>query len=302
VENFSNVEMLNTITKHKRSSQASYNFCLLIPSWNNLEYLKNCIGSIQKNSHFQNQIIVIVNEGNDGTVNWLESQFEIDYVAATKNIGICYALNIARSLIKSEYITYVNDDMYMLPDWDIELYHEIQKLDSKLFMLSSTMIEPLDTHNPCVIIKNYGTDLATFQEDILLREYSGFKTSDWNGSMWPPTVVHIDLWDLVGGMSIEYSPGMYSDPDFARKLYEAGVRTFKGKGTSLVYHFGSKTTKRLKNSRGRKIFLSKWRITANTFKNDYLKLGTTFSNEVWEPKLDRITLLRNRFKRILNSW
>lgn len=294
--------MIDTISKHSRTSESHYDFSLLIPSWNNSGYLKNCIKSIQKNSHFQNQIIVIVNEGNDDTVNWLETQPEIDYVYSKQNIGICYGLNIARSLIKSDFIVYVNDDMYVLPDWDKELYDEIQRLDTKLFMLSSTMIEPIHTDNPCVIVRNYGTELNTFQEDLLLKEYAELKIRDWSGSMWPPNIVHLDLWDLVGGMSIEFSPGMYSDPDFTRKLYEAGVRIFKGKGTSLVYHFGSKTTKRLGKSKGHGIFLSKWRITAKTFSKIILKLGTSYSNEVGDQKLNATTLLKNKLKRIINSW
>ena len=31
------------------------------------------------------------------------------------------------------------------------------------------------------------------------------------GATIPPNIVHRDIWDLVGGYSIEYSPGMYSD-------------------------------------------------------------------------------------------
>ena len=47
----------------------------------------------------------------------------------------------------------------------------------------------------------------------------------------------VELWDLVGGLSTEYSPGMYSDPDFSKKIYEAGVRIFKGKGRKLGISF-----------------------------------------------------------------
>ena len=46
---------------------------------------------------------------------------------------------------------------------------------------------------------------------------------------------------LVGGMSIEFSPGMYSD--LSKKLYESVVRQFKGVGKSLVYHFYSESNK-----------------------------------------------------------
>ena len=294
--------MIQDIVKYHRTTHSSYKFCVLIPTWNNIEYLKVCVDSIIKNSHFDIQIIVIVNEGNDKTAEWLENKGKIDYIQSKHNIGICYGLNIARSLIKSEYIVYVNDDMYLLPNWDLEFYREIERIGNKDFMLSGTMIEPIDTSNPCVIVKDYGRNVLDFQEELLLKEYDTLSIKDWSGSMWPPNVVHIELWDLVGGLSIEYSPGMYSDPDFSRKLFEVGVRCFKGKGNSLAYHFGSKSTKRVKKNNGRKTFLLKWGITPNTFTKEYLKLGERFSSNIPTPVLDKKTLFLNKIKRVMSSW
>lgn len=294
--------MIQDINKYQRTSKTNYKFSLLIPTWNNIEYLKLCINSILKNSHYELQIIVIVNDGNDGTIEWIESQKEIDYVHSKYNIGICYGLNIARSLIKSQYIVYLNDDMYVLPNWDLELDKEIASIGNKSFMLSSTMIEPTNSGNPCVIVKNYGQNIQNFNENLLLKEYNHLFINDWNGSTWPPNVVHIDMWDLVGGLSIEFSPGMYSDPDFSRKLFDAGVRLFKGKGNSLVYHFGSKSTQRIKKNIGRKTFLLKWGITSKTFTVKYLKKGEIFSGNVTLPELGKMTLLISKLKRIISSW
>ena len=39
-------------------------FSILIPTYNNLNYLKICLNSIKKNSKFDHQIIIHVNEGN----------------------------------------------------------------------------------------------------------------------------------------------------------------------------------------------------------------------------------------------
>ncbi len=208
--------MIEKITKYQKSSKENHRFSILIPTWNNLEYLKLCISSIKKNSLLSIQIIVFVNDGNDGTLEWLNMQDDIDYVHSVENIGICYALNLCRSLVKSNYIIYLNDDMYVLPNWDTELDKEISNLPNKSFMLSSTMIEPVDTGNPCVIVKNYGESIQEFDENLLLNEYHTMTFGDWNGSTWPPNLVHKDLWDLVGGLSIEFSPGMYSDPDFSK--------------------------------------------------------------------------------------
>jgi glycosyltransferase involved in cell wall biosynthesis len=52
-------------------------FSILIPSWNNLDYLKYAIASIRKNSRFKHQIIVHINEGKDGTEEWDLAQGDI---------------------------------------------------------------------------------------------------------------------------------------------------------------------------------------------------------------------------------
>ena len=41
-------------------------FSIIIPTFNNIEYLKLCLESI-KNSRYNHEIIIHVNEGNDGT-------------------------------------------------------------------------------------------------------------------------------------------------------------------------------------------------------------------------------------------
>lgn len=292
--------MIDSLVKHISTKQEAYKMTVLIPSWNNLPILKLCIQSIRKNSHFGLQIIVIINEGVDGTLNWIKEQEDVDYVYAKKNIGICFALNACRSLLKSEYIVYLNDDMYVLPDWDFELYKEIEKQDSKEFMLSATMIENVKTLNNCVVVKDYGDDVGNFREEALLKEYKDLVIPDWTGSTWPPNVIHVEMWDLVGGMSIEFSPGMYSDPDLSRKLHMAGVRSFKGVGSSLVYHFGSKSTKRVRKNRGRNMFLLKWGLTAKAFTQAYLNIGSKYKGNVGEPNKMPERKLINRIKRVLS--
>ncbi len=272
------------ISYHPNTSFAAEKFSILLPSWNNLPYLKKCIESIRKNSTFTHQIIVHVNNGSDGTIEWL-NQEKIDYTYSKENVGICYALNAARSLAYTDYIVYMNDDMYVLPNWDKVLFEEIEATNTKLFFFSSTMIEPTNHNNSCVIApKDYGRDLESFNEEGLLNDFEGFDKQDWMGATWPPNIVHISTWDLVGGYSTEFSPGMYSDPDFSMKLWHAGVRLFKGVASSRVYHFGSKSTLRIKKNNGYRQFIKKWGITPGLFNKEYIKRGEVFTGEGKVPK------------------
>ena len=268
-------------------------FSILIPTWNNLPYLKRCIESLRSYSDGLHQIIVMVNEGSDGTLEWIKEQTDIDYTASPVNIGICYGLNVCRHLIRNPYVVYANDDMVFLPHWDLRLQEAIEKTGTDEFMLSATMIEPKG-NNPCCVIADFGDSLECFQEEALLKAASSLVREDWSGSTWPPVLLPLSLWDKVGGMSIEFSPGMYSDPDLSRKLWECGVRHFQGVGNSLVYHFGCKSTGRIRQNKGRHTFLMKWGISANQFMHEYIHIG-----EVFTPKLPEVNL--SRWKRFCGN-
>jgi glycosyltransferase involved in cell wall biosynthesis len=277
-------------------------FSIIIPTWNNLTFLKICINSIEKNSTFSHQIIVHVNEGTDGTLEWIQNS-GFDYTHSSDNMGVCWAMNACRTLIRTEYIVFLNDDMYMLPEWDLELWNEIKRLNHKYFFLSSTTIEPRTSPHPGILAPfDYGSTPETFREEELLKDYKSIKGKDWSGSTWPPNIVHKNLWDLIGGYSIEYFPGLYSDPDFSMKLYEAGVRHFMGIDASRAYHFGSKTTQRIDLNKGNKQFLNKWGITSASFTRFFLRRGQGFQGEVIVNRDNRAlktALLKSNLKRII---
>lgn len=269
-------------------------FSILIPSWNNLDYLKLCIRSLQENSYFQHELIVIINEGKDGSTEWIKKQESIKSICFKENVGICIGLNKASELATTEYILYINDDMYVLPNWDKHLADEIEKIGHDNFMLSGTMIEPFDTGNKCVIVNNFGENIENFEEEHLLTQHQNLKKENWNGSTWPPNIMPLSLWKKVGGMSEEFSPGMYSDPDLSMKCWHAGVRYFKGIGASKVYHFGSRSTQRLGKNVGRNLFKKKWGISSNTFTTKYLRRGENWHEALAEPKLNFIDKLKRK--------
>jgi hypothetical protein len=159
------------------------------------------------------------------------------------------------------------------------------------------MIEPVISRNLCALAPyDFGRGAETFRENDLLNKLAELPVRDWNGSTWPPNLVHRSLWEAVGGLSEEFSPGMYSDPDFSMKLWQQGVRYFKGVGKSRVYHFMSKSTGKVKKNNGRKQFLEKWGVSSSYFTKEILESGKTFhgalSEKIIKPGLkDRIKKL-----------
>ena len=289
------------LTSYRTTPNPQARFSIMIPTWNNLEYLKLCIESIKKNSTYAHQLIVFVNEGTDGTFDWLHQQSGIDYLYAKENVGVCYALNAGRTLAYTDYIVFMNDDMYACPGWDKILYDEILSIGHNWFFLSSTAIEPRRNH-PCALVKNFGTDIHTFDEKALLTNFESLEMPDWMGATWPPNVVHKDVWDLAGGYSIEFSPGLYSDPDFSKKLWEMGVRYFKGLSKSKVYHFGSISLRRLKKPRGYYIFLGKWGVTQNIFSTKFLRRGKPFDGPLKDQTLSFGNKMNIFYKKLKSAF
>lgn len=265
-------------------------FSILIPTWNNFPYLQLCIRSIQKNSNKSHQILVHINETNAEIEDYLHAQ-QIQFTTSAANIGICKALNTLSTLIEHDYVVYMNDDMYCLPNWDLHLSNEIAKIPHEKFMLSGTMIEPIASGNKAVIVANFGTDIQSFREEDLLKQYMHFQHQDWSGSSWPPNVVHKKMWNLLSGYNEAFSPGMSSDDDFAMRMWQAGCRIFKGVSASRVYHFQCKSTGRIKKNNGRVQFANTYHMSQHMFNKFYLRKGEIYQGPLIEPNSFNLSLI-----------
>mgnify|MGYP001244916090 CR=1 FL=1 len=259
-------------------------FSIVVPTFNNIKYLKILIHSIKKNSKYNNEIIVHINEGTDGTIEYIKEN-NIKHTYSEKNVGLCSATNIAAKKASSNYILYSHDDMYFCPGWDAVLFDEISNLNTDAFYLSATMIEKSSGH----IQFNCGNDYNDFDETKLLKEYKKLKFYDYQGSHWAPHLIHKKYWNLIGGFSEEFNPGIGSDPDLNMKLWKSGVRIFKGLSKFRVYHFGSIVLRKRKDfirNKGARTFLIKWGVTPTFFLKFYLNAGTFVNGIIKSKKFD----------------
>ena len=257
-------------------------FSIIIPSFNNLDYLKLCLNSIEKNSSFDHEIIIHINEGKDGTKNYLENKnylFTYDKI----NTGVCVAFNKAAKKASKKYLVLAHDDMYFCPDWDKVFLSELEKLPENAdFFLSGTMVQPFESY----INLNCGEDINNFNENKLLSELPKIKYDDFQGTHWQPSLIPLKTWNKAKGFSEEFSPGLGSDPDFNMKLWNLGVRLFKGLGKCRVYHFSSISLRKKTWNNGAKTFLLKWGISIKFFKKHYLKSDQPFDGYLKDPYKD----------------
>jgi len=263
-------------------------FSIIIPTLNNIEYLKLCINSIKKHSIYNHEIIPHVNIGSDGTIEYLREN-KINFTYTDYNAGICKGMNLAAKKSKYNYLLYSHDDFYFCPNWDKVLKEEVNKIGHDNFYLSGIMM------NEGHIKFNCGYTHKDFDEKKLIENHKNYNFYDFQGSTWAPHLIHKKLWNKVGGFSEEFYPGTGSDPDLNMKLWNAGVRIFKGVNDFKVYHFGSIVTRRYKNhpsiktesgNKGAKIFLLKWGISIKFFKKYYLKSDTLYNGPLKKPQIN----------------
>ena len=257
---------------------------IVVPTYNNLTYLKLFISSIKKNSKYGHQIILHINDGSDGTLNYAKKN-KIQFTHSFQNIGLCKSLNRAANLANTNYILYAHDDMFFCKDWDIYLEKEIKRFKDNLYYLTGTNISKKDG----LINYNCGSTTNNFNEKKFNKFCEMDKSKDLQGSHWAPHLVHKKIWEKIGGFSEEFNPGDGSDPDFCMKLWNNNVRIFKTISKFKVYHFSSVTTRK-KNivlNNGTKTFILKYGFNPRFFRKYYLKGNDSnlFSGKLHNPKM-----------------
>ena len=213
-------------------------FC--IPSKDNLRYLKTCIPSIRKNA-FRNDhdIVIFVDQDNDGTVKWLEEvkeEYNLKYLINPK-------LNIERFGIGKAYDECIKEavtDIVMVFHADMMLGKNADKLaydllESKSAVCCTRVEPPLHPNNGEKIIRNFGIWPEEFVEDGFnqLVEESKNDTKITDGIFAPWMVYKREFLDMGGHDPILKS--CREDSDVFNRMQVEGF-TFKQPWNSLVYH------------------------------------------------------------------
>ena len=115
-------------------------FSIIIPTLNNLKYLKLCLSSIKKNSKFDNEIIVHVSEDKTKETRDFLTSEKIKFTFTEANVGLCTAINIVAKKASKKYLIYAHDDMYFCPGWEEPLKNEINSINHNYFYISGSMI------------------------------------------------------------------------------------------------------------------------------------------------------------------
>lgn len=195
---------------------------IIVPVYNVRDYLDTCLDSLQKQNYPKLEIILIDDGSTDGSGVVCDDYAKRDpraKVIHQQNRGLSAARNAGLAHATGSYITFVDSDDYIAPDYVSYLFSLITKHG---VLLSVCAISELTLKNHQI---NYG---ANFEEKLMSTEEAlgrmlreeGFNVSAyakmyrrdlWQGITFPENTVHEDLgttYKLFEKCSkIAYGPG-----------------------------------------------------------------------------------------------
>ena len=117
-----------------------HNVTVIIPNWNGLKFLPECMSSLAAQTYPAFTTVVIDNGSTDGSVAWLKEHCpDITLVENTENLGFTGAVNQGIAMTKTPYVILLNNDTAVAPGFVGALVKAIEA-SPKIFSVSSRMI------------------------------------------------------------------------------------------------------------------------------------------------------------------
>tara|TARA_Y100000114_G_scaffold141035_1_gene146424 strand:- start:31 stop:1230 length:1200 start_codon:yes stop_codon:yes gene_type:complete len=217
----------------------------IIPSRNNLKYLKWAYDSIRKNQgEHEVQICVADDASEDGTWSWCDKKIKEDpNFNAILNKGperqglVILNDKLINEVAKYDVCIVYHADMYLCPD----ALDSIEQHLKEKTIVSLTRIEPpLHPDGPEKILLDCGIEPEEFDEDGLLIQLDRLKTKNKiTEGVFAPWAFWKKDFQEIGGHDVIFAPQSKEDSDIFNRFHLNGIKfiqTWEG----YVYHMTSR--------------------------------------------------------------
>ena len=122
---------------------------IIIPNYNGIDFLKDCIESLRHQSYKNFEVLIVDNGSKDKSVEYLkclesyENNLNIKVIYLDENLGFAGGVNVGLAASDSEFIILLNNDTEVFPDYVEMLVNAIEKSE-KIFAVNPLMI---NAHN-----------------------------------------------------------------------------------------------------------------------------------------------------------
>tara|TARA_Y100001970_G_C14182787_1_gene830780 strand:+ start:322 stop:1509 length:1188 start_codon:yes stop_codon:yes gene_type:complete len=248
----------------------------IIPSRDNLKYLKWAYEGLRKNCSQEHQICMADDASTDGTWEWMvEEKKKNKNLSIYRNFGpdrlgltVLYDY-LAEELATNDVIMFFHADMYPSKDMDKKILSKLEKGT----VVSATRIEPpLHPDGPEKIISPLGFEPEEFDEEKFNKDVELYTKDEFTEGVFAPWALYKEDYFDVNGHDQLFIPQSREDSDIFNRFYLNGYQ-FRQIWDGFVYHLTSRGSRfrdgvgkdstewQYSNNRNMRNFIRKWGTT-----------------------------------------
>ena len=211
----------------------------VIPSRNNLKYLKQAVESITRCYGSDHDIVLLDDASTDGTWDWIQS-LEGEHFVKYRNEGpervghtILYDKGVEIS--KTEVFSILHADMVVSPNYVSNL---LKHLERRKVICATRVEPPLHPPGPEKFVKHLGFEPEEFSYESFLdfirpleKEYKSITTE----GIFAPWCMYKEDFQGIGGHDKLFAPMELEDSDLFNRMLLAGFKLVQARD-AFVYH------------------------------------------------------------------
>ena len=214
---------------------------LVIPSRNNLKYVKFAYDSIRKNLGKDIEIILLDDASRDGTIDWMIDRAAFDGAKIYRNekkerVGHTVLYDIGASMATNEVFGIFHADMVASPNY---IKNMMKHLGPKR-VVSGTRIEPpLHPPGPEKYVMDFGMEPENFKEDLFkyfVEREEKVNEGRTTQGVFAPWIMYVKDFQAIGGHDKRvFAPMELEDSDLFNRFLLNGYTMVQSRD-AFVYH------------------------------------------------------------------
>ena len=212
---------------------------IVIVTYNNLDFTKNCLESMERFNNYENcEVIIVDNLSSDGTREYLtkyeQSRDNIKVILHDENSGFAGGNNIGIKASSGDYVILLNNDTYVTPNWIVNLLKYFN--DDKIAMVgprtnnigNESKIDIKYDSLDEMIVKSYDIYYKNVLKQYEMKVLAFFCVA-----------IKREVIDEIGLLDEIYTIGMFEDDDYCKKIKSAGYRLVCADDVFIHHHLGA---------------------------------------------------------------
>ena len=256
----------------------------IVPSYNNLRYLKSAYHSIRTWEDEDHEIVVLDDASVDGTVDWLKSLDDPNLIIweneTGERLGHTITYDIGVDLCTTEVFSIFHADMFIGTNYVQNL---VKHLDKQKVIAATRIEPPLHPSGKEKITRDFGLWPEDFREDDFInfvREEQKRNKDQTTRGIFAPWVMYKEDFLRIGGHDPLFAPWGFEDSDIFQRFLLAGYEVLQSRD-ALAYHLTCRGHKWTDDEIVTKVDGDYEEIITNAKRNFIRKWGSWIMNDEW---------------------